>query len=147
MPKVSKGVGSMPSYFDLDEGGVKNRSGFGTVTYPATRSAESWDPETLNGRSEPVEAERREVRVARPCGDPLRDRLAEAGRVLEPVSGTRRHEQNPGEVRVIVDDEVRVRGDRVEASRRSDTPGRDARETCADQRVMQRSRFIRIDIE
>ena len=91
------------------------------------------DPEALDRRSKSIEPERREIRIARACGDALRDRLADSGRVFEPVSRAGRDEQHSGEIRVVVDDEVRVRRDRVEAAHRAQAARRQTGKPLADQ--------------
>ena len=91
------------------------------------------DAEALDGGTKSIEPERREIRVARARRDALRDRLAEAGRVLEPVSGARRDEQHPGEIRVVIDDEVRVGRDGVEAAHGAKAMRRSAGKPLADE--------------
>ena len=95
---------------ELDRGHAIRHLGDG---WDVDRDLRLWDsgqdPETLDGCAEPLEPEGRQVSIARPSRDPLCDRLAESGRMLETVSRARRHEQHAVEIRVLVDHEVRVR--------------------------------------
>ena len=74
----------------------------------------------LTGRAElreSTDAERRQIHIGRSGGHQLSDRLAQPGGMLEAVPGARGHEQDAGQVGVLIDHEVGVRRHRVQAPR------------------------------
>ena len=94
---------------------------------------------------EPLQREAAEIDFAFAVDDLLCKRLADGGRVLESMARTRRRDHDAIVIRVNVDDEVRIRRCRVQATCRGCASIGNARQAAVDIIFVHGSRFLWAD--